>query len=309
MVAVGVTLFVFYAGAAYLAYVFLRWVWLGRPGLTTTVVVVVGLSVLFGYLSYQFGTARLRASIDAAEITRARAPELHRRVAHLADRADVAMPNLLVANMPMPNAFAIGSPHNGYIVLDSGLFRLLAADELEAILAHELAHLESYDGLVQTVAYSAIEMVVGLVTVALLPVVLLLTGLARAIAWIRGRPLNVGVVGWLRYGISGVVSLLFLVLVLLVRAHSRRREFAADDRAVELTGKPVALARALQKIERASEPRGLLAHLYVHGDEEGPLTRWLSTHPAMDERVERLAERVRKEHEREQGRGRRIEVR
>lgn len=276
MVIVGITMLVVYGSGAVLAYLVLRWAWLGRPDLATTLVILVGLTLLFGYLSYQFGTARL-----------------------------------LVANVEIPNAFALGSPGDGFVVIDYRLFRLLDDDELETILGHELAHLESHDGLVQTLAYTAVEMVISMVTVALLPVVLLLTGLSRSIAWIRGRPLEVGLVGWLRHGVAGVVGLLFLSLLLVVRAHSRRREFADDDRAVELTGQPAALARALRKIERASEPRGLLAQLFVHGDEEGVLTRWLSTHPSMDERIDRLASRqtVRGNRRRSPGAGTRIEVR
>lgn len=288
MAAVGVTLLTFYASAAYLAYLLLRWAWLDRPDLTTMLTIVSGLIILFGYLSYRFGTARLIGALDATEVPRARAPGVYNRVERLAARADVAMPRLLVAQMEVPNALAVGSPSSGAVVLDRVLFRLLNADELEAIIAHEVAHLESHDGLVQTVAYSAVQMVVGLVMLASLPALLLLTGVARGLALMRGRPLAVGPVGRLHRWLGHTIAVVLVVLTLLVRAHSHRREFAADDRAVELTGKPLALARALQKIERASTPRGLLAPLYVHVDEEGPLTRMLSTYPPMDERVERL---------------------
>lgn len=308
MAAVGVALVAFYASAAYLAYLFLRWAWLGRPDLATTLAVVAGLTVIFGYLSYRFGTARLVGALDAAEIPRGRAPGLYDRVERLSARADVATPRLLVADMEAPNALAVGSPSNGAVVLDRGLFRLLGAAEVEAIIAHEMAHLESHDGLVQTVAYSAVQMVVGLVMVALLPALLLLTGVTRGLAWIRGRPLSVGPVGRLRRWLGHTVAAVLVVLTLVVRAHSRRREFAADDRAVELTGDPLALARALRTIERASTPGGLLAPLYVHGDEEGPLTRLLSTHPPMDERVERLRRQA-QERARTRSGARRIPVR
>ena len=89
------------------------------------------------------------------------------------------------------------------------------------------------------------------------------------------------------------VTLLAIALTVLIRAHSRRREYAADDRAVEITGNPRALARALHKIDRASErQRGLLSTLYVQGDDEGLWTRLLSTHPPMDDRIERLLEQT-----------------
>lgn len=97
---------------------------------------------------------------------------------------------------------------------------------------------------------------------------------------------------------------MLLSLTLLVRAHSRRRELAADDRAVEVTGDPAAPARALRRIRRATDPGGgLFATLYVSGEgDEHPLTRLLSTHPDVNERIDRLADRGRRQR-------RRIEVR
>ncbi|MEM4780176.1 MAG: M48 family metalloprotease [Halalkalicoccus sp.] len=77
----------------------------------------------------------------------------------------------------------------------------------------------------------------------------------------------------------------------LVRARTRRREFAAADRAAEVTGDPLALARALRRIERAAQPRVGPFRIPVE-PEEHPLERVLSTHPPTDERVERLAERA-----------------
>jgi heat shock protein HtpX len=88
----------------------------------------------------------------------------------------------------------------------------------------------------------------------------------------------------------------FTALTLVLLAHSRRREFTADDRAASVTGNPLALARTLRKIERATKLRwGMTSPLYVHRDDERALTRLLSTHSAMDERVERLIERADRE--------------
>lgn len=292
MVAVGVTVFVVYATLAAASYLlissFLRG--LTRTELLTTTALVVGLTLAFGYVSYQFGTARMLASLDARVLEPGRTPGLYRRLDELADRIGVGTPTVAVARMEMPNALAIGGGRDGVIVLDGRLFRLLDAYEIEAILAHELAHMESRDSLVQTLAYSLARTLVGALTVLLFPLALLLGGLSRALAWGRGRP-GEGSPGidLLRRAVGrGVLSVL-IVLTLLVRAHSRRREFAADERAAEVTGRPLALARALRTIERASHPvGGLLATLYIHAEETDPLSRMLSTHPPMDERVERL---------------------
>jgi heat shock protein HtpX len=309
MAAVGVALFVVYATLAAASYLliasFLRG--LTRTELLTTVVLVVGLTLALGYLSYQYGTARMLDALDARRLPRERAPALYGRLEELADRRGVGTPTVAVARMEMPNALAVGGGRDGVVVLDGRLFRLLDAEELEAILAHELAHLENRDSLVQTLAYSLARTLVGVLTVLLLPVALLLDGLSTALGWLRGRPAagSPGV-DLLRATVGRAVLSVLVVLTLLVRAHSRRREFAADERAAELTGRPLALARALRTIERASRPAGgLLATLYIHAEESDPLTRMLSTHPPMDERVERLVEMAER---RERARGRRIPI-
>jgi len=309
MAAVGVALFVVYATLAAASYLliasFLRG--LTRTELLTTVVLVVGLTLALGYLSYQYGTARMLDALDARRLPRERAPALYGRLDELADRMGVGTPTVAVARMEMPNALAVGGGRDGVVVLDGRLFRLLDAEELEGILAHELAHLENRDSLVQTLAYSLARTLVGVLTVLLLPVALLLDGLSTALGWLRGRPAagSPGV-DLLRATVGRAVLSVLVVLTLLVRAHSRRREFAADERAAELTGRPLALARALRTIERASRPAGgLLATLYIHAEESDPLTRMLSTHPPMDERVERLVEMAER---RERARGRRIPI-
>jgi heat shock protein HtpX len=129
-----------------------------------------------------------------------------------------------------------------------------------------------------------------------LPALLFLTGLARGVAWIRGRPNRWadGTIGQFRLLIANGVVVLFFLLTLVIRAHSRRRELAADDRAAAVTGDPLALARALAKIDRVRDPDwSLLSPLYTRGDEDGTLGRILSSHPAIDERIERLRRRAR----------------
>jgi len=129
----------------------------------------------------------------------------------------------------------------------------------------------------------------------LLPVGLVVGGVVRALSWIRGRPprpfgQHLAIV---QFVVAQAVVVVLFVLTVALRAHSRRREYRADDRAVEATGDPIALARALVKIQRAATPGwGLLSPLYTHGDEEGTVTRLLATHPPMDERVGRLVEQA-----------------
>lgn len=312
MAVVGLALLAVYVGVAYLGYRFLAAIWVARGDLLTVVAWTTGLTVLFGYLSYRVGTAQLLAQLNAAELPRHRAPGVHARLDHLCEEMDVRRPRLLVARMAAPNAMALGGIGSGVVVVDRSLFGLLSANELEGLLAHELAHLESRDSLVQTLAYSAGQSLAWFVVVLALPFVLVGAGLRQAFDWIRGQPRSApfAPVAEFRYRVGQVVMFGFVALTLLLLAHSRRREFAADDRAVAVTGKPYALARALRKIERATKPRwGMTSPLYVHGDEDGVLTRLLSTHPDMGERIDRLVEQADRERaNRANATGRRIEI-
>jgi heat shock protein HtpX len=295
MLLVGVSVFAVYAGGAYLCLLLLRSLWVGGLSPGTTAAVVVGSALAVSYLSYRVGTRRTLATLDATRIDARRAPTIHRWLDGFAERMEIGRPALYVATMQAPNALALGSGRSGAIVLDRSLVRLLEPAELRAIVAHELAHLESRDSLVQTLALGLFRTLFGIVLLALFPLSLLLTGVARGLAWAAGRPhgWDANPVARLRRAVGRVLLGAFLAVTLLVRAHSRRREFAADDRAVEVTDDPLALARALRKIERASSPEwSLLSPLYVHDDDESRLTRLLSTHPPVDERVDRLVARA-----------------
>lgn len=289
--AVAVTLLV-YALLSVATYRALRFLWTARPDPLTTVVVVAGLTLAAGYASYRIGTAQLRHALDAVEVPRGEMPALYRRVDALADRVGVETPRLMIAPLHGPNALAIGGARDGDVVLDGSLFHLLTAAELEAIIAHELAHLKGRDSLVKTLGYSVVRTVTGLVWLLVLPAALLVGGAVRAAAVLRDDD-PVRVRRSVRAADATMTSLVVVCLFFLtaaVQAYSRHREYAADDRAARLTG-PLALASALEKIDRATTPAGLLSTLVVHGDEEGPVTDLLASHPPMDDRIERLRRR------------------
>ncbi|MDG5776878.1 M48 family metalloprotease [Haloarculaceae archaeon H-GB1-1] len=284
------TLFVYLAGAV-LSYAALRIVLTGPLSAKTVVAYLLVLTAVGGYLTYRFGTRQLLSEIRARPLTRATSPRLLDRVSLLSHHFGVAEPRVYVAQMATPNAFAMGSPRDSVIVVDRSLFRLLDAAEFEAILAHELAHVARYDGLVQTMAYSALRTVAGVVLLALLPVTLLISGFARSIAWVRGRPVQwtATLPGRLHRGVELLLVLVMFLLTLPLLAYSRRREFAADARAVEATGTPNALASAIWKIDRAAHRKwGFLSTLSVRGEDETAFTDLLSTHPAVEDRIGRL---------------------
>ncbi|MFY4814054.1 M48 family metallopeptidase [Haloarcula sp. AONF1] len=294
MAVVGLLSLLVYLAAAYVGYMLLLPVWDSRPSPLMATLVIIGTAIALGVLNYWAATAQLKRSLDAVELSRARVPEVYRRLDTLVAQMDVETPTLLLAELPVPNAFAIGGGA-GAIVVDRQLFRLLSVSEFEALLGHELAHLETRDALVQTVAYSLVQTLIGLVGLVVFPIVVLTGGIARSLALLRGDPSSWSR-SWLgraqRYALQVVAGLGFAV-TLLILGYSRRRELAADDRAIEITENPLGLARALAKIEQASKPDpGLLRQLYVHNEADSDLSRLLSTHPPMDERIQRLQERA-----------------
>lgn len=290
MALVGLVVFAAYAVAAVAVGLVLLWVLESPPELVPAVLALAGGVLVAAYVGYRAGTVRLVASLRARELPRKRAPELYRRLDRLVERMRVAEPPVLVADLGAANALSIGGPRRGAVVLDRRLFRVLDTDELEAILAHELAHMEGYDTFLNTLALTAARTGAALVTLAFLPVALVFAGADRAAGWFVGRPgVRPGLDRLFRRGLVAVLGVVFGLFALAYFAYSRRQEYVADRRAAAVTGQPVTLARALERIHRANDPRsGLLSVLYTH--EERDRHHLLSTHPPLDRRVDRLLE-------------------
>ncbi|MFC4356906.1 M48 family metallopeptidase [Halobium salinum] len=304
-VAVGAAVLAVHLLAAVLVYRLLRVVWLDRGDLVTVAALLFGFTLLSAVLGHQYGTGRLLDGLTAVELPRNAGPGVRDRFDDVAAAMGVDPPTVLVAALPVPNALAVGGGGgrrrggSGVVVLDYRLFRLLTAAELEAVFAHELAHLRARDALVQTVAFGLTRTLTAVGFVVCLPAVLLLSGLARGSAWAGGEPGEWALTpfGRLRVWLDRTVLTLLFGLTLLVFAHSRRREYAADDRAVDAVGDPLALARALVKLDRAANPRlSPLSPLYTHagGEREG-WRRLVATHPPVEARVGRLVERAERE--------------
>ncbi len=291
MAITGLVSLIFYLILALLLYRTVLFVWsFGLDPIMILAGVIAG-TLLVGYLAYWLGPTRVVASLDAAPLPASRAPGLSRTLRSLCDRMDLSVPNIYLARLGLPNAFALSGPRP-IIVIDGSLVRLLDPAELEAVLAHELAHLEGRDGLIQTLGYSLVQTAVGLPYLLMTPLFVIATGLARALALLRGRPDR-----WrdsrlvrIQFDIARAGSFVMLALLAVVRAYGRRRELAADDRAAEVTGRPLAMARALIKIHDrvdAGFPLGPAS-----GDSNHPLLRLLTTHPPVDERVARLVKQA-----------------
>ncbi|KTG27173.1 M48 family metallopeptidase [Haloferax profundi] len=293
MVLIGLVVLAFYLLLSALSALAVVTLWRLRPDPVTTAVVGVSVAVLLGYVSFRFGTVQLLGQLDARDLSPAESPAIHRVLGRLADEMGIDPPDLKLARFSAPNAMALDPLGRDVIVLDTALFRLLDVDEFEALLAHELAHLERKDGLTQSLVASIGQTFVGIGYLFVSPVTFLMTGVALGTAWIRGRPRewHETIPGRIRLGLETFVGVFGFGFTVFIRSQSRKREFAADARAAAVTGNPLALASALRKLERAAQPRWGLSPLWVYGEVEmeDPLSELLSTHPSTDERVERLA--------------------
>lgn len=224
------------------------------------------------------------ASFRAQPIAREQAPELYDMIARLSERASIPMPKLFVAPTKSPNAFATGrDPEHATIAVTEGILELLSPEELEGVLAHELTHVKNRDTLTQAVAGT----------------------LAGALTYL-GQILSFG----LLYGPvtqdnrrgNNPLGLLFLIILapvsasLIQLAISRTREYAADQGSAQITGNPLALATALQKLETVSREIPMNGNptmaplLIVNPLSPEGLQALFMTHPPTQERIRRLME-------------------
>ncbi len=250
---------------------------------------VIGIAGI-GIAIYQWwssDTTAMRA-MQAREVSQQEAPELHAMVDRLCALADMPKPRVGVADTRLPNAFATGrSPDRSVVVVTTGILHLLTAEELEAVLAHELSHVAHRDVLVMTVASSA-GIAAGMLSSGARYGVLF-GGMGRS-RNDNGPPF------WI---IALVVSLVvYAVSFFLTRLLSRYRELCADRSGAYLTMNPAALGSALQKISggisqtpekdlRQAQPMNAF---FIAPAVRGLSLRTLtSTHPTLEQRLEQLA--------------------
>ena len=222
--------------------------------------------------------------VGAVELDRRAVPGLYEIVARLAAKAGMPAPHLHICESAQPNAFATGrDPAHAVICTTSGLLDHLSSDEVEGVIAHELAHIRHRDSLVMTV------------TASLAGAIGMLPNFGWFFGGVRRDGQGGGPLGW----IGAVLAVLLAPLeALLVQATiSRSREFDADDEGARLCGHPLWLASALERLDYAAtcipnydvEAHPATAHLFI----VNPLTgrrydRLFSTHPSTAERIARL---------------------
>jgi heat shock protein HtpX len=232
------------------------------------VLVLLG-TVLFAGFQYKFGKWAALRSVGAEDMPRGRFPDVHDSVDRLCGEMDLEKPALKVADMGVPNAFAVGRRGAGVVVVSTELMHLLDHEELEAVLAHELAHIDNRD---------VVTMVMGQAIASLL-------GFAAyfVVAFSREGGLGNILVGYLA---SIVVQSVAMVFVLAI---SRYREYVADDDAARHVGGD-AMASALEKISSAgtrgdAEVNDNVSALCIFGGERSALERLFATHPPIEKRI------------------------
>ena len=220
----------------------------------------------------------------AQEVSPAQAPELWSIVRELAQRANLPMPRLYIIPEQAPNAFATGrNPENAAVAVTVGLLDMLDRQELAGVLAHELSHVKHRDTLIMTIAGS------------LAGAMSMIANMAMFSAMFGGGFSDDDDDG--ANPIGGLLGVLIAPIAasLIQMAISRSREFMADEEGAHLSRQPLALARALSKLEawkqrlpmHAGSPA--TAHLFiVNPFTGGGLSNLFSTHPSTQERIERL---------------------
>ena len=244
----------------------------GTGGMMLAFLIAVGMNVV----SYWYSSSIVLRMYGAEEVSRSEAPELYDMVDRLRQRADLPMPKVCIVPQDQPNAFATGrNPDNAVVAVTRGIMDTLSREELEGVIAHELAHIKNRDMLTSTVASTLAAAI---------------TLLARfGIFFDRGE--------------NGFVSSLLMMFLapmaamLIQMAISRSREYAADRDGAEIAGNPMGLANALRRMEQVAQQRPMqnanqaTSHMFIVNPFSGALSgmrKLFSTHPPTEERIAEL---------------------
>lgn len=254
----------------------------GQTGATVMLVVCFGMN----FYSYWYSDSIVLKMYDAREVTATQAPDLYAMVQGLAKNADLPMPRVYIIDTDVPNAFATGrNPANGVVAVTTGIMRTLQYEELRGVIAHELAHIKNRDTLISTVVATIAGVISWIGTMA-----------QWAAIFGMGRSDENGEGG----GIGGMLFTIIiapLAAMLIQFGISRSREFEADERGGKISGNPLALASALQKIDHYAKNAVMrqatpaTSHMFIINPLSGAgksIMSLFSTHPDTAKRVAKL---------------------
>ncbi len=248
---------------------------------------------IVNFIAYWFSNKIVLRMYGAKEIPYEEDPGLHKMVEELAQRANIPKPKIYLVPMEQPNAFATGrGPSNGAVAITSGILKILNEGELRGVLAHEIGHIKNRDVLVATIAATiagAISLFVEKVKLDLL---------------FGGSKDNENNNNFLSFIASTAMIIITTIIatiiaIIIQMAISRTREYMADETGAKISGDPLALASALEKIHKyvyeiPVEVNKGTAHLFI----ENPLSgggsfELFSTHPSTEKRIEKLKQLAR----------------
>lgn len=242
------------------------------------------LAAISSFSSWYYSDRAALMAYRAQPLARQEAPELYDMVASLSDRAEIPMPTLFVVPTKSPNAFATGrDPEHAALAVTQGILEILSREELEGVLAHEITHIRNRDTLTQAVAGT----IAGAITFA---------GRILTLGALYGPVTRDDRRGGNAFGALFLIILAPIAAGLIQFAISRTREFAADLGSAEITGNPLALASALEKLEEMGHQSPMNGNptmsplLIVNPVSTKGLQSLFRTHPPTEERIRRLQE-------------------
>jgi heat shock protein HtpX len=240
---------------------------------------VVGGAAVYALFEYFMASHIAMAISGGHQVEKGDAPELFRVVENLTITTGLPMPKIYVIDDPAPNAFATGrNPQHAMVAVTTGLLNIMNKRELEAVMAHEISHVQNYDILISMVVFGLVS-AIGMVCDYML----------RLFIWGRDSHESSPLI------IIGLAAMVVAPLVaLIVRlALSRQREYLADASGVLITRDAEGMALALGKLKLHDRPlqrqNTSIEHLFISNSlESGFMSRLFSTHPPLEERIKRL---------------------
>ncbi len=252
----------------------------GRQGMIFAFVIAAGMN----FFSYWYSDKMVLKMYRAREITAQEAPELYNIVSGLARRAGLPMPKVYLIPQQSPNAFATGrNPEHAVVAVTEGLVRVMSRDELEGVLAHEMAHVKNRDILIGTVAATMAGAIMMLATMA---------RWSAIFGGGRGGDEEGGGMGAIGLIVMSILAPIGAMLIQM--AISRSREYLADSTGAAFAGNSEGLASALEKLGAYSRQVPMqaspqTAHMFIVNPlSGGSLATLFSTHPPLEERIARL---------------------
>jgi heat shock protein HtpX len=251
----------------------------------TIVIVTLIVATVYALIQYFAASALAISMAGGRQIQKTDDPRLYRVVENLAITNGLPMPKVYIINDPSPNAFATGrDPKTSSVAVTTGLLEIMDKPELEAVMAHEMGHVQNYDIRVSMIVFGLV-VAVGFIADMFLRMAFYGGGRNRGGSG-GGNPIV------LVFGI-GAMIIAPLVAAAVQAAVSRQREYLADATSAMTTRNPDALATALEKLAAYGRPmrrqNSTMAHLWIADPmRAGFMSRLFSTHPPIEDRVARL---------------------